>query len=485
MSQGQLSVALLFSDLNEVKNISAVFKKLGIIPHFYEDLKTFWNGTLERIPSLCIVDVKLMSEGDLILRNHPHIQTEQLPIVFFYTNNTEPLLLSTYDFFHLGLLKKADQYESPLLAVLKRLNHVRQLEQEIHSLKNERDDQCQKIDQLKAENLKIAQTDQYQSMVKNVCLQLEEYRGEADFFKTLENVFQGIDEIAEFAMMELNFNGQKLLSPLSHASKFRSIPSLWLGQACPQGIELFAQNMATQVAIEIMGGDLVSLLIKGNQARPDKIMFVKSKNELFFNNFDWFMLEAYLNGFYASFKNKLDRGPEATKKLNSSFEAMSFLDQFLFGTTTELAKNQDYRLVDLDLSSLIDIILKKNTHRFFWNKFEKEFINRLEIQTRVDFKVFEFGVHHLTFLVLASELDVFFEELKDFSSKFAYWKYFEDSENVISQMIKPKVSMMPLSAFAYLQGVLSAEKVPSVEAQKKAALRTRELIWGRETSHEV
>jgi hypothetical protein len=79
----------------------------------------------------------------------------------------------------------------------------------------------------------------------------------------------------------------------------------------------------------------------------------------------------------------------------------------------------------------------------------------------------------------------FFEELKDFSSKFAYWKYFEDSENVISQMIKPKVSMMPLSAFAYLQGVLSAEKVPSVEAQKKAALRTRELIWGRETSHEV
>lgn len=494
MSEGQVSVALLFSDINEVKEISAVFRKLGIIPHFYEDLKTFWSGTLERIPSLCIVDVKKMSEGDLVLRNHPYIESEKLPIVFFYSKNTEPLLVSTNDFFHLGLLKKTEHYEAPLRAILKRLNHFMKIEAENHFLKNEKIKQHEIIEKLKIENLTIAETDQYQSMVKSVCLQLEELRGESDFFKAVEKVFQGIDEIAEFAMMELSFNGQKLLSPISHVQKFRTIPSLWLGQACPQGIELFAQNMATQVAVEVMGGDLVSLLIKGNLARPDKIMFVKAKNELFYNQFDWNMLEAYLNGFYASFRNKLDSEPAPSKKFTSSFEAMSFLDQFLFGSNinaseeVKLSKKLDYRLIDLDLSSLVDLVLKKSSNRFFWSKFEREFINRLEIQSRVDFRVFDYGVNHLGFLVMAADLDAFFDELKDFSAKFSYWKYFEESDGVLSQIVKPKVTMIPLSAYAYLKSTQTAalgqnEKAADKEAMAK--LKTRELIWGKETVHEI
>ena len=80
--------------------------------------------------------------------------------------------------------------------------------------------------------LEDKKSDNYQSMVKTVCLNFEKYKDESDFFKVLEKVFQGIDEIEEFAYLELSFNGQKLLSPLSHLSKFRAIPSLWLGQAC-------------------------------------------------------------------------------------------------------------------------------------------------------------------------------------------------------------------------------------------------------------
>jgi hypothetical protein len=323
---------------------------------------------------------------------------------------------------------------------------------------------------------------------------LEDLRGEEDFFKAVERVFQGVDEIAEFAMMELSFNGQKLISPISHVQKFRAIPSLWLGQACTNGIELFAQNMATQVAVDIMGGDLVSLLIKGNLTRPDKIMFVKAKSELFYNQFDWNMLEAYLNGFYASFKNKLEAEPNVQKKFSSSFEAMTFLDQYLFGSTVNTkdemknAKKLDYRLVDLDLNNLVEVVLKKSSNRFFWAKFEKEFINRLEIQTRVDFRVFDFGVNHLGFLVLASDLDHFYDELKEFAAKFSYWKYFEESDGVLSQIVKPKVSMVPLSAYAYLKSTQNAMLALNEKAADKEALaklKTRELIWGKEMTHEV
>ncbi|MBC7537867.1 MAG: hypothetical protein H7281_03545 [Bacteriovorax sp.] len=498
MREGQLSVALLLSDLNEVKEISAVFKKLGIIPHFYEDLKTFWSGTLERIPSLCIVDVKKMSEGEFLLRDHPAVKSEKLPLIFFYSKNTEPLLVSTYDFFHLGLLKKTEDYESPLRAILKRLNHFMHLEFENQTLKVSKHEMAETIEKLKFDKITMEQTDQYQSMVKSVCVQLEELRGESDFFRAVERVFHGIDEISEFALLELSFNGQKLISPISHVQKFRAIPSLWLGQACPKGIELFAQNMATQVAVEIMGGDLVSLLIKGNLSRPDKMMFIKAKNELFYNHFDWNMLEAYLNGFYASFRNKLDSEPSVEKKFSSSFEAMSFLDQFLFGNSARESDDKkaliklDYRLIDVDLTSLVEVVLKKSNNRFFWAKFEKEFINKLEIQTRSDFRSFEFGVNHLAFLIESRDLDSFFDELKDFSSKFSYWKYFEESDGVLSQIVTPKVSMVPLSAFAYLKATHKAslayhEKTSSLISDKEtlAKLKTKDLIWGRESINEI
>lgn len=498
MREGQLSIALLLSDLNDVKEVSAIFRKLGIIPHFYEDLTTFWNGTIERIPSLCIVDVKKMSEQELVLRNHPAVVNESLPIVFFYSQNTEPLLASTHDFFHLGLLKKSENYENQLKVILKRLNHFMKLDSENHLLKNDVKNQTETIEKLKVEKWTMNQTDQYQSMIKRVCMEFEDLRNETEFFRAVEKVFQGIDEISEFAMMELSFNGQKLISPISHVQKFRAIPSLWLGQACPRGIELFAQNMATQVAVEVMGGDLVSILIKGNHARPDKIMFIKSKNELFYNHFDWNLLEAYLNGFYASYKNILEREPEVTKKFSSSFEALSFLDQFLFGSTssasedTKAVRKQDLRLIDLDLTSLIDVVMKKGTNRFFWNKFEKDFINKLEIQSRTDFRVFDYGVNHLAFLVEGRNLDSFFDELKDFAVKFSYWKYFEESDGVLSQIVKPKVTMVPLSAFAYLKAtqqpvVASTDKPVDKTASKEtlAKSKAREVIWGREPFNEV
>lgn len=498
VQEGQLSVALLLHDLNEVKEISTVFRRLGIIPHFYEDLQTFWNATCERIPSLCIVDVKKMSEGELVLCNHPAVLASKLPLVFFYTKNTEPLLVSTYDFLHVGLLKKTDDYDGPLKVILKRLNHFIKIKNEKDSLKQTLIIQNEMIEKLNNEKLTIKRIDQYQLMVKDICMQLEDYRGESDFFKVISKVFQPISQVSEFAMLELSFNGQKLISPIFHGKKFRAISSLWLGQACPNGIELFAQNMATQVALDLMGGDLVSLLIKGRHQRPDKIIFIKAENELFYNNFDWNMLEIYLNGFYASYLNILEREPNTSKKFISSFDAMSFIDQFLFGNTihdseeAKIIRKQDLRLIDLDLTALIDVVMNKKNNRFYWSKFEKEFINKLEIQSRTDFRVFDFSVNHLAFLVEGRDLDSFFLELKNFSTKFSYWKYFEDGDDVLSQIIKTKVTMVPLSAYAFLKTTQDAELLKREQTTKGmldketlAKLKTQELIWGREYTNEI
>lgn len=121
----------------------------------------------------------------------------------------------------------------PLKAILKRLNKVSALEQHYHMLKVTTMTQKEQIERLETALREEERADNYVSMVKSVCMDFEKYRYEADFFKAVEKVFHGIDEIDEFAFLELSFNGQKLLSPISHIQKFRNIPSLWLGRLCP------------------------------------------------------------------------------------------------------------------------------------------------------------------------------------------------------------------------------------------------------------
>ena len=460
MVEGKLSVALLLSDLKEVKELSLVFKKLGVIPHFYEDLKTFWSGTLERLPALCIVDVKMMSEKNLVLAHHPAVIAEEMPLLFYYTDNTEPLLVSTHQFYHLGTLKKSHDYEGPLKAILKRLNKVASLEQHFHMLKLTTIAQKEQIEKLELALRNDRSSDNYRSMIKSVCMQFEELRFEADFFKAIERVFQSIEEIDEFAFLELSFNGQKLISPISNAEKFRPIPSLWLGQVCKNGIELFAQNMATQVAIDVMGGDLVSLLIKGQETKPDKIIFIKSKNEIFFNHFDWNLLEAYLSGLYATYQSRVTTPIVSEVKYQSVFDALSSLDLYLFGQARNeesVVKLKDIRCINLDLSSLVNQVLRKGNRRFYWKHFIMDFIHKLQIQSRIEFRYFECGVMNIGFTVDSKSADIFFDQLKDFSQRFQYWKYFDEDTGVLALSILPKITMSPLSAHAYLTKVLGVE----------------------------
>lgn len=461
MADKKITVALLLSELKEVKEISSLLKKEGIVPHFYEDLKTFWNGTLEHLPSLCIVDVKKMSEGDLILRNHPAALAEEMPILFYYTDKTEPLLASAYGFYNLGFIKQSKNYEGTLKSALKRVHKMLALEDHYLAQKLVTTAQKEQIERLENQLKMERLSDNYSSMVKNVCLDFEKYKHDADFFKILEKVFQGIDEIEAFSYLELSYNGQKLISPLSHLQKFKTIPSLWLGQACGQGIELFAQNMATQVAVDVMGGDLVSLLIKGDGVNPEKIIFIKSINETFLNNFDWLLLEAYLNGFYGVIKSKLLKPLNNEKKFASSFLAMSFIDEFLFGKmASEKGARSNYEkmhLVNLDLTSLLQAILKKGTNRFYWNHFATEFINKLDIQTKSTYRYFDFGVMNIAFLVNKNESDYFYDQLKIHTQKFSYWKYFEDTDWAMTQKIEPALSMSPTSAHAYLTKILKTE----------------------------
>ncbi len=460
-AHSKLSVALLLSEIEDVKEITEIFKKLGVIPHFYEDLKTFWHGTIERIPSLAIVDVKKMNEAGLILKNHPSVMNEEMPLLFFYSENTEPLLISTQEIFHLGTVKRAKNYEGIFKALLKRINKLITLEQENHNLKFDliaKNDQINKLEEASERLIKI---DHYQQLISEIAIILEEESEAADFFHSLEKIMQRINAFSDFSLVELSLNGQKLISPISTSKKYRAMPALWLGQICQNGIELFAQNMANQVSLEVLGSQVVSILLKGTAKHPEKMLFIKAQDEICFQKFDWTLFESMLNGHYANYRLREKKEVENSKTFDSMFSAMSFLDQYVF-ENLNVKDKKDFRLVKVNLDQITDILIKKGTERFYFKKFHDDFLAKLEIQSKAPFKVIENGVYDFIFLVEATHLELFFGEVKEFVARFSYYKYFENSEAVLFNDVIPQVEMVPLSAYGLLKHTKRREQQNSM-----------------------
>lgn len=455
MTTNKLSAALYIEDFNELKNIHDALKKAGVEAHFYESLESLWHGLIKSPAQILIVDIKHISEGELLLSDHPFIRNESITLGLYFSEKTGPLMLSSHIFDDFVPIMRHFDYTAKVQALVKKATSQSAIEVQIKGYKKLIDQKDLEVKNAKNAVVYQEQVLKYQSLVKSVCLEFEKLRRKVDFNVAVESIFQEMNEIESFTTLELSFNGQKLTSAISSSDKFHTIPSIWLGKTSTAGIETFAQNMAMQVLMEQMaGGYLVSLLIKGKEDQVERMICVKTSHQAFYNHFDWDVLEAYLNGFLATSENLESPYEVDTKKVRSSFEALSLVDQFLYGQTASEAQvekfNPNLKLINLDLSDLIEKVLKRPKTRFFWSRFLTDFVNKFEIQSGYTFKYFDFGVNQISFFVEDKNFQNFYDQLKEYSKNFGYWKYFENSDGALSILIEPKISMVPLSAYAYL-----------------------------------
>jgi hypothetical protein len=486
-SENQLSIALLMSDLSEARELSKVFRKVGIAPHFYQDLRSFWNGTLETIPSLCLVDVKMMSDGKIALKNHPFVKSEQLNLAFYYSEETSPLLYSTYDIFNVGVVCKSDNYSGQIKAILKRLNRLMFLESSESNLSENKNRLEQQMTRVVSTGEVLKEKEFYNKALKSLCGRLEMQKQANDFMSALEHVLSLTKEVTSFSALELNPTGHKLIALNSYSRKYKKIPALWLGQASRNGIEPFAQNMASQVALELLGGELMSLNIRGKSEQPDIVLFLNINDENFLTHFDWESFERYLSGLYSHFELKLKKDITQGQTLMTPWELMSFMDQFTFGKRDEEGKYfeksaDEYSLINIDLTDLTDLIRSKPANRFYWNNFFTDFINRLDVSADAEFKVVSMGIDNIALLVESSLSDKLFYHVKSFVQRYPYWRSFEEADIILSRNMKPEVKMSPFSTHAYLQII---EQIENVEFQAKhemakveAEEKTQKIIWG-------
>lgn len=448
--QLNLSVALLMDDLGKARELSKLFKRMEVHPYVYQDLKEFWRGTLERLPSLCIVDVKMTSAGDLFLKNHPYIKSEQMPLVFSTSDSTRPLLNSVMNIFHIGVLQEDAPLALQVKANLRRLNKMMALEQDSKSenLKSKKYDH--QIEKLIAENQTFKEREYYQKLLNSYCQRFEMRQHDDDFMSACSHVLSGLKEVGAYSFLELSHSTQKLVSPEISETKFSRIPSLWLGRSCPDGIEPFAQNMASQVGVDLMGGELMSLGIRATRQHPEMMIFLKIENTDMLSMFDWEGLERFLSGLYCAYELREQRASLGAQNWLNSWEMMNILDEHLYGRATEL--NQGKELINLSFHSLVESIQEKS-QRFYWKSFYRDFISRLSAQVDVDFQVCPFGVDVLSFLVSKEQADKLFVSLKGFSARFSYWKYFEKSESVLGRSLKPDVRMLPVASRGFLKAL--------------------------------
>lgn len=462
--KNKLTVALLMEDLHEAKELSRVFKKMDIHPYVYSDLRSFWQGTLERLPSLSIVDVKLSSQSGLFLKDHPYLKTEQMPLAFFLVEQNKPLLQSVHEIFHIGVIRKGEPYLGQIKSTLKRLNKMISLEEATlcESFKIKKFDQ--QISRLIEQNEELKEKSYYHRLLNTYCQRFEMSESE-DFFSACAQSLQSFKEVQEFAFLELSSNKQKLISPDIKEAKFRKIPALWLGRSCDDGIEMFAQNMASQVGVDLMGGELMSINIKGARNHPEAMLFIRVEESQMLNLFEWESLERFLSGLFCHYQAKNSRLSAGPRHWMSPWDLMSSIDEQLYEN-----RNADGpQLINVEFSSLINVIQEKN-ERYYWKNFFEDFISRLNNQVFEDFQVCPFGLDILSFLVEKKDADSFFLQLKNFVARYPYWKYFANSDIALAHSLKPSVRLVPFSSRGYLKSVeqISApEQTTRLDVSKK------------------
>lgn len=449
----KLLVAILSTDQSIIAELNEIFKVVGASTKFYSSLQDFWTGTLENMPSLAVVDVALMSQGDLIFKAHPYIKAEEMPVVFIFSEKNRPLVFSTFDILNLGLIKKEDGIKGQMKSVLKRFNKFSEYENVISNLKIENGKLDRQITGTIADIEKRKEMDHYQAVLEKMVREFETRKGEAELSILCDQVFSLFSEIKQFTFFELAQNGQKLTTPLiKDSSKYRHVPSLWLGETCTKGIEFFAQNMANQMSVELIGGEIVALAIRGKFVNPDKLLYVKAKDESILNNFPWDKLEKFLCDFYL-YGQYLDSKNSAMEVNQiSPWEMMGTLDKLFFGHLPgSRQKQEDLVLVDISFQKLISVIRSTKVGRFYWEAFFNSFVARLKNQIPFDFKVTTIGVDHIGVLAGKNYADDLFALTKATVAKFSYWRYFEDVDLAVTKDVRPDVQMIPLASEAYLQ----------------------------------
>ncbi len=443
-------IALLIDDISEAKQISDGLRELGIFAHYYQDLDDLWVSLNTYTPDLCIVDVKKMSQKNLLFKQHPKVKNSLLKYSFYYKKTTQMLLKSTHGLAHYGLIRGDLNINDQLKAIIKRREDEIELVEQNQNLMS-------RIERLKLRSHTLTQNIEKSSQklggIESVMEILDgfgEVQDQGEFKMRMVHLISGWKSCDSFGFYELNSTGQKLVSPQARGTKLNTLPDLWLTKSSQNGIENYALEMAYDVAYGVMGDDIQLVKICGAFEQADLILFLQMNDEI--SEISVRYLEDKLSSIYRKLllSSKLNKQETYEKDI---FSVMHDLDEQQF-----YKKSSSHRFVLVDFSNLINLIKQRNGNRFYWKSFSKEFQNEVTELLGSKTILSNYGTEYFLVGIDKNKLESGFAALKNYTEEFQYWRYFEDSTFVVGHDVSPSVRFVSPSSVSLLRNVKEGVK---------------------------
>ena len=426
---GEKVIAICSKDNELLRELSLIFKKIGIAPCVFEKLEDFWHESLKNgAPTLTIFDIRLMTQGNLILKDHPLVKVGKLPLCFAYSKDTEPLLFSTYEILNLGLIKVSKHTTGQVKAVLKRLNSFTKLNEENIFLKKENDEKFLKLSK-RVEDL--GESDFFTRRLKEICGSFSS-KIEDSFLKSCAKTFEKFDFIKGYSFYEVGSVSKKIDSPeLFNFKKYIKLPSLWGSNEGLDYINLATQKMSVQVASEIFDNDFVSLVVKDEINRGQKIIFLTLNDKAWYDKFDFSFFEKFLDSYFLKFCIKSIR--ELNKMESQSLNFWSFLS---------LVEKQGTENICVDFTVFLNSLANdKIDNSLDWENFIRDFIG----EVKRDFKgtlMYSFESNlRVYFLTSEDKKEELLKVLEDVINSFPYRRYCFNSSGEFISFEKPKLNL--------------------------------------------
>ena len=443
----QFQVALLMDNIAEAKEVSDMLRDIGIYAHFYDDLDEFWIAANAETPDLTIVDVKKMSSGKILFKNHPKVKGNALCFAFYYNDNTRVLLNSTYGLNHYGYIRKEVDMKGQVQSILRRRNEELHLIEQNIQLAG-RVDRLQRRSQRIVNDAQISYNfeNQFQHMM-NIVDRVGTAKTKDDFVRNLTNVFSEWDACQQYGVYQLTLNGQKLISPQVVRPKYKQMPQLWLSKPCTNGIDDYAIEMAEEVAFDSLEKLMRVIRIHGGNDNPD-IIIIGTFNEEQLKDFQWDLMEERLSNTYRKQLLQANRSEAETQREISVWESFSYLDDIHFHQS-----KSKHKLFIIDFSNLLNVIKDKHANRFYWKSFHADFSEELVSLLTGNFKTSQYGAQNMLVFIDKTFLDVDYQKIKAFINTYEFWRYFEDSSFMMTENMIPEFKAVAPSSVNFIRQV--------------------------------
>jgi len=464
----QKPISILMRDVKKAQQISRYLRRRGEVVYFYESLESFWEEVIQDRSKLLIVDVSLMSSGPLILKNHPLLQNEGTPLIFYYTEQTKPLLMSTKAFLHMGLLKGTDSWQQDLSSLLKRVTHFDRILNRYRSMENllqRRDESLIDFQQ------KLAKSNEGLSLkneFSRIFFELQSRLKSEDFLTSVNGLFENWNVVKRASIFTLDTTKRKLVSEKLEGSKYTAFPDMWAGNNILHGIDQENRETLFEVVVSNWGTSTLGLKLGLNDSELDHYILLKV-DQRYFDTFAWHELEEKLNYYFL--KEQIEQGhrlSESSHGLKSIFDLFEVLDQDLCLDKTD----PSIALFDVNLEPLTELILKNPDNQFSFQKFYQSFVSSLKKISRVSLDCVASNHEHIAIIGDFKSRDYIFRLLKKHIKSFPYFRYFEGEDIVFANSPDVSLKMVPTSAEVYRQFLTNGSELiyhkPLISREREA-----------------